>query len=143
MDDLRIDAHLVIPANELTWTAVRSGGPGGQNVNKVASKVDLRFDLEGSTVLSPYTKSRVRTLARSRIGDDGVLRIVCQESRDQHQNLETARDRLVELLRAALAPPPKPRRPTKPTKGSQRRRLEGKRITSEKKQNRSGGGGWD
>lgn len=137
MEDLRVSARVVIPAHELSWTAVRASGPGGQNVNKVASKVDLRFDLEASQALSPHTKMRLRTLARSRIGEDGALRIVCQETRDQRQNLERARERLAELVRAALAPPPPPRRATKPTLGSKRRRLEGKRHDAQKKAARS------
>ena len=136
MEDLRVSARVVIPAAELAWAAVRASGPGGQNVNKVASKVDLRFDLEGSRALSEHTKSRLRTIARGRIGDDGALRVICQETRDQRQNLERAREKLAELVREALAPPPPPRRPTKPTHGSKRRRLEGKRRESDKKQAR-------
>lgn len=136
MEDLRVSARVVIPAAELSWAAVRASGPGGQNVNKVASKVDLRFDLDGSRALSAYAKTRLRTIARGRIGEDGSLRVICQETRDQRQNLELAREKLAELVREALAPPPPPRRPTKPTKGSKRRRLEGKRHESEKKQAR-------
>lgn len=136
MEDLRVSARVVIPAAELSWAAVRASGPGGQNVNKVASKVDLRFDLAGSRTLSEHTKSRLRTIARGRIGDDGALRVICQETRDQRQNLERARERLAELVREALAPPPPPRKPTKPSRGAKRRRLEGKRHASDKKRDR-------
>ena len=136
MEDLRVNGRVVIPAAELSWAAVRASGPGGQNVNKVASKVDLRFDVAASRVLSAHTKNRLRTIARGRIGEDGALRVICQETRDQRQNLARAREHLAELIREALAPPPPPRRPTKPTGGSKRRRLAGKRRESDKKRDR-------
>lgn len=136
MDALVIQDGVVVPASELKWTAVRASGPGGQNVNKVASKVDLRFDVPASAALSPYTKGRLMQLAKGRIDDDGIIRIISQVTRDQQRNLEDARERLAELIRAALRPPPPPRKKTKPTKGAQRRRLAGKAHQKDKKESR-------
>lgn len=136
MDDLVISANVVIPGRELTWTASRSGGPGGQNVNKVSSKVDLRFALEESEALTEPQKTRLRAAARNRLDEDGAIQIVVQDTRDQPQNLAIALERLAELIRHCLRPP-KARRPTKPTKGSQRRRLDAKKRQGSKKADRS------
>lgn len=133
--DLFVTGRVIIPAGDLSYTNVTSSGPGGQNVNKVATKVDLRFDLEGTQVLDERTKARVRTLAGSRLDADGRVVIVSQKTRKLGRNLEDARERLVELIRAALRRP-KTRRPTKPSRGAQRRRLEAKQRVSEKKQGR-------
>ena len=135
MDSLPINSQLVIPARHLHWTAVRSSGPGGQNVNKVASKVDLRFDLAGCETLHPAVKARLYSLCRNKLDADGHVLITSQRTRDQLQNLEDARDKLAALIKAALVPP-KPRRPTKPTFSSKMRRLEGKHHTKQKKQSR-------
>ena len=126
---------VTIPAEDLSWSAARSGGPGGQNVNKVASKVDLRFDLVGTRVLAPEAKDRLRALPGVRLDAEGRVLIVSQESRDQGANLEAARERLADLVRRALIRP-KRRRATKPTRASKRRRIDDKRRTSEKKRGR-------
>lgn len=135
VDALLINSHLVIPARHLHWTAVRSSGPGGQNVNKVASKVDLRFDIGGCETLHPAAKARLYSLCRNKLDADGHVLITSQRTRDQLQNLEDAREKLATLIKAALIPP-KPRRPTKPTFGSKMRRLDGKQRNKQKKQSR-------
>jgi ribosome-associated protein len=134
---LEIREGLVLPAEDLTWTAARGSGPGGQNVNKVASRVDLRFDLAGTRALDEGTRSRLRTLARGRLDADGRIRITSERTRDQARNLEDARDKLRALVLRALEPP-RPRRPTRPTASSRRRRLEEKRRRGQKKQDRRG-----
>jgi ribosome-associated protein len=134
-EPLRISPSLVLPADELRWSAVRSSGPGGQNVNKVASKVELRFDVAHSHVLDEPTKARLRVLAGRRMDRTGVLVLSCQETRDQRRNLELARQRLAALVRRALCRP-KPRRATRPTRGSTARRLADKERRAAKKRSR-------
>lgn len=138
MSNLTITSALVLPSAELEWTAVRSGGPGGQNVNKVSSKVELRFDLARSAVLSSAVRARLTALARGRLDADGRLVVVADDTRSQAQNLELARERLAALVRAALVKP-KPRRPTKPSRAAKERRLGDKRRESAKKIERRGG----
>lgn len=133
--DLDIDGRVVIPGDDLSWTSVRSGGPGGQNVNKVATKVVLRFDLPGCQVLSSAQKERLRNLATGRMDAEGAIIITSQVTRNRVQNLADARDKLAELVRRCLVAPKK-RRPTKPSRGAKRRRLQDKRKQSEKKKNR-------
>jgi ribosome-associated protein len=135
LEPLRIDAQVVIPAADLSWTAVRSSGPGGQNVNKVASKVAVRFDLLRTQALSPGTKLRLRSLARNRLDGSGQLQIVSQKTRDQGRNLDDALAKLAALILAALTPP-KLRRATKPTWGSKLRRVEAKQHQAQKKRMR-------
>src|SRR4051812_28981844 len=138
MDPLHINEKITIPAGELSWEAVRSSGPGGQNVNKVASKVELRFDLPGTTALDDFTKGRLRALAGGRLDAQGRVLIVSQLTRDQGRNLEDAREKLAALVRSALERP-RPRFATKPTRSSQRRRVEAKRRNSDRKRDRQGG----
>ena len=133
---LVIDPQHAIPAEELHWTAVRASGPGGQNVNKVASKVELRFDLGGTKVLDDATKARLAASAGSKLDSAGILHVVVQDTRDQRQNLAIARERLAEMIRAALVRP-KRRRPTRPSRGAKERRLEEKRRASATKRGRS------
>ncbi len=135
MDPIVVTPRLVLPASELRYVAVRASGPGGQNVNKVASKIELLFNARGSSVLDAGTRARLLALGGKRVDNDGWLHLVSQESRDQPKNLEAARAKLAELVRTALVPP-KPRRPTKPTRGSKERRLAAKRQTSERKASR-------
>jgi len=122
----------VIPAADLQIEAVRSSGPGGQNVNKVATKVELRFDLRGTQALAPAVKGRLRALAGKRVDADGRIRVISQRTRDQSRNREDALEKLAEMIRAALVPP-RPRRPTRPTRASKARRLDDKRKQSSKK----------
>ncbi len=133
--DLQISNRITIPARDLDWQASRSGGPGGQNVNKVSTKVDLRFDLANTQALPIPVKNRLRALAKGRIDGDGKIVIVSTATRSQMANLEDAREKLRELIAAALVRP-KVRRATKPSRGSQRRRLDAKRRNSDKKKSR-------
>lgn len=136
MEDLVVRAGVVVPERELVWAAVRSSGPGGQNVNKVSSKVELRFDFEASDALTASVKQRLRALAAHRLDGDGRILIVSQVTRAQPKNLEDARQRLAELIARALVVP-KARRATKPSRAAKRARLNDKRAVSVKKQSRT------
>jgi ribosome-associated protein len=114
-----------IPDSELSVAVMRSGGPGGQNVNKVSSAVQLRYDLAGSQALSPRVKARLRALAGHRLTDEGSILIAAREHRSQEQNRREAEERLGELVSRALVEP-KIRRATRPTRASKERRLAGK-----------------
>lgn len=128
-DDLRITGGLSVPGWELVETFTTSGGPGGQHANKASTRVELRFEVASSSVLSPAQKRRVR----DRVGP--TLRVVADDERSQARNREIARDRLAESLRQALVPPRR-RVPTKPSRGAKRRRLQSKRETAERKAQR-------
>ena len=134
--DLRLSPRLVIPAAELRWRFSRSSGPGGQHVNTTDSRVELLFDLQATTVLSPALRQRALAALEPRLLE-GCLVITASEHRSQWQNRVAAQRRLVELLQEALKPPPPPRRPTRPTRGSVQRRLQAKKQRSAKKQQRS------
>ncbi|HMR06292.1 MAG TPA: alternative ribosome rescue aminoacyl-tRNA hydrolase ArfB [Polyangiaceae bacterium] len=134
-EDLEIRPGVVIPARDLSFRALRASGPGGQNVNKVSSKVELSFDLNANTSLRPEVKARLRRQNPSRLSSDGALVITCQTTRSQQQNLEEARGILSALVITALTVP-KRRKPTKPSRAAKRRRLDDKRKQSDKKRER-------
>ena len=123
---IRINDRISIAESEVVESFIRSSGPGGQNVNKLATAVQLRFDVRQSPSLSEAVRTRLERLAGRRLTRDGVLVITAQRYRTQERNRDDALLRLVELIRAA-AVPPVPRRPTRPTLGSKLRRLEGKK----------------
>jgi ribosome-associated protein len=131
-----VNSWLFIDESELQESFVRASGPGGQNVNKTSSAVQLRFDVRNSPNLPPRVKERLERIAGKRLTLDGVIVISAQRFGGQEANRRDAVERLVEMIREAAVPPPPPRRPTKPTKGSQRRRLDGKSIRSEVKKMR-------
>jgi ribosome-associated protein len=136
MEDLVVRTGLIVSERELEWTAVRASGPGGQNVNKVSSKVELRFDFEASEALSGAVKTRLRALAQHRLDAEGRILIVSQVTRAQPKNLADARQRLIELIALALVAP-KPRRATRPSRAAKRARVKDKRANSQKKQSRA------
>lgn len=136
-NDLRIDHRLSLPGDELEERFVQASGPGGQNVNKVATAVQLRFDAARSTVLSERIRRKLVDLAGSRASKDGAIVIEASRTRSQSRNREDARERLRDLLREALEPPPPPRRKTRPTRGSVERRLASKKKRGDIKRGRS------
>jgi ribosome-associated protein len=132
---LRITSTLAIQDAEIEERFVRASGPGGQNVNKVASAVELRFDAARSPALSDEIRDRLRTLAGARMTAEGVIVIDARRFRTQTQNRQDARDRLVALLRQAMVRP-KRRRKTRPTAASKDRRIDSKRRRAEAKRAR-------
>lgn len=122
---LKVTPDVEIPDSDLAVSFIRSAGPGGQNVNKVATAVQLRFALAANETLHADVKAWLRALAGKRVTEAGELLIVARESRSQEQNRRNAEERLVDLVRRALVAPKK-RRATKPTRASRERRLEGK-----------------
>lgn len=137
LDDLVVTPGFVVPPGDLSERFSRASGPGGQGVNTTDSRVELSYDV----ARAPSVPSWLRDRLLARLGNrlvDGVLTIVASEHRTQLANRKAARERLAQVLREAAAPPPPKRRPTKPTRGSQERRLAGKKQRSEIKRGRSG-----
>ena len=132
---LEVTPSVGIEESELSERFVRASGPGGQNVNKVATAVELRFDVTRSSAISHDVKERLRAIAGSRMSADGVLTIDARRYRTQPQNRADARERLAELVRQALVKP-RSRRKTRPTKGSVERRIESKQKRSQTKRAR-------
>ncbi|MBR0656970.1 alternative ribosome rescue aminoacyl-tRNA hydrolase ArfB [Plastoroseomonas arctica] len=125
---IQVTPRIALDPKEIEERFLRASGPGGQNVNKVETAVELRFDVRASPALSDAVKARLATLAGRRLTKEGVLVINAQRHRTQDRNREDAMERLLALIREAAIPPPPPRRPTKPTKGSVRRRVDGKTL---------------
>ena len=132
---LRVNQNIEIPDTEFEFTFARSGGPGGQNVNKVNSKAVLRWSVSTTQHLPEPVRDRFLSRYRNRITREGEIVIHSQKYRDQGRNVADCLERLREMIRAVVRPPIK-RRPTKPSKGAQRRRLDQKKQRSEKKQSR-------
>jgi ribosome-associated protein len=126
MEAIVVTHGISVPAAALTMRAVRASGPGGQNVNKVASKVDLRVDLDAIEGLADAARERLRALSRRRLDADGRLWITSQATRDQGRNLDDAREKVRALVTAALAEP-KRRRPSRPSAAARERRIESKK----------------
>ncbi len=133
---IQITDDLSIPDSELSFTASRSSGPGGQNVNKVSTRITLRFDLEASPQLSAEQKELIQERLATRISKEGILSVSAQRERSQSANREAATERFGELLRQALEIDPE-RRPTRVPKGVDRRRLQDKRRRARVKRQRS------
>jgi ribosome-associated protein len=138
---LVVSEHIAIPDEELEWKFIRSSGPGGQNVNKVASAVQLRFLLPQNTSLPAAVRLRLQRLAGQRLIDDGTILLTARNERSQEQNRRAALERLADLVRAALIEP-KIRKKTRPTRASKERRIDTKKRRAGTKRQRSGRG-WD
>ena len=130
---IQVTRSIAIAEEELSEEFIRASGPGGQNVHKVSSAVQLRFDARRSPNLPEPVRRRLERLAGHRLTAEGVIVITAQRFRTRERNREDALERLLALIREAATPPPPPRRPTKPTLGSKTRRLDGKSRRGEVK----------
>jgi ribosome-associated protein len=138
IEPIVIRAGVVVPSEALSFRAVRASGPGGQNVNKVSSKVELRVDLRRVVGLDEGARARLRALCATSVDADGRLIVVSQVTRDQRRNLDDARERVRVLVERAMVRP-RPRRATRPTRGSVERRLSEKKRRAQIKSNRRDG----
>ena len=134
-DDLRINGKVTIPAAELQWTTSRSGGPGGQHVNKTNSKVTLEWNVDTSSAISDTKKARIKSRLAKRITSEGLLKVSASGSRSQKANLEDARERMADMIREAMKVA-KRRKKTKPSKRAKRKRVENKRRRGDLKKSR-------
>jgi ribosome-associated protein len=134
-DPIRVSSFVMVPASALAFRATRSSGPGGQNVNKVASKVELRVDLGGIVGLTPEAWGRLQALCAGRRDREGRLVVTSQRTRDQRRNLEDAREKVREVVARALVSPRR-RRPTRVSAGAVEKRLARKRLVSSRKKQR-------
>lgn len=139
---LEVAPGVRIPLSELRYQTSRSSGPGGQNVNKVETRVTLLFDLEGSPSLDEARKARLRERLATRINRAGILRVVSQRHRTQAANRQAATERFVDLVAAALVTQ-RPRRKTRPSRSAKRRRLEEKKRQGRRKSDRRARDDWD
>jgi ribosome-associated protein len=130
---IRVTPRILLDESELQESFLRASGAGGQNIQKVETAVQLRFDARHSPSLPPLVRARLEKLAGRRLTKDGIVVITAQRHRTQERNRADARERLLELIRVAAVPPPPPRRETKPTYGSKLRRLEGKKLRGDVK----------
>jgi ribosome-associated protein len=133
---LRVGPELVIPAEELLFSTARSGGPGGQNVNKVESKVVLRYDVRRSKILTEEQRQLLLERLAGRLTREGELVLHCSQHREQRRNAEAARERMLGILQEALAPRV-PRKETRPKRSAKEQRLKTKRVRSGVKRGRS------
>jgi ribosome-associated protein len=132
---LVINDKVTLPGSDLEWTAVRSSGPGGQNVNKVASKIELSFDFETTVALTDPVKARLRVLAKNQLDAEGRVLIKSEKTRDQGKNLADAREKLKDLILKSMVVP-KTRKPTKVSKTQKAKRLTTKKKVAAKKATR-------
>lgn len=135
MDAIQVTDTVSIPGDAIAFRATRSGGPGGQNVNKVSSKVELRIDLTRIEGLTEGALARLRHAQRNRLDADGLWLLTSDRTRDQRFNLEDAREKAADAVRASLTPP-KPRVKSRPTRASKERRLDSKKRDAERKKAR-------